>query len=48
LFSIHYFRIAHGSFMQGGFRSLGVEIADAIYSPYRADTARIEARMTLK
>jgi hypothetical protein len=48
LFSIHYFRIAHGSFMQGTFRSLGVEIAAVIYSPYRADKARIEARLTWK
>jgi len=48
LFSIHYFRLAHSSFMRGTFRSLGVEIADVIYSPYRPDPPRIEARLAWK
>jgi hypothetical protein len=46
LFGIRYFRIAHASFMRGTFRSLGVDIVDLVYSPYRSDKARIEARLT--
>jgi hypothetical protein len=48
LYAIDYYRSAHSSFMRGTFSKLGVSIGEIVYSPYRSENARIEARLSWK
>ncbi len=46
LFSLQYYRVAHGGFLRRSFESLGVDVKDVSFSPYRPDKVQIDFRVT--
>lgn len=45
LFSFHYYRVAHGGFLRKSFGSLGADIHEVTFAPYRAE-GQIEVRLS--
>lgn len=48
LFSLRYYRIAHGGFLKQSFSNLGMDITSHTFTNYRPEKAQIEYRLSWK
>jgi hypothetical protein len=48
LFAFHYYRVAHCGFLRQAFSALSVNLVNVALTPYRADNASIDVRITFR